>query len=535
MPRDRNAWSGQTSAIHAGFNRQHVFIGLDFGTTYTKVSYSVSGPGTTTLRVRTIRFYEGADGFFLPSSVWVVPDDVRGTSFCMDAPEGKATAFPVTYFKYSMVLSGLKQPEGLNQALAGSHHGHRLLSAFFLGCVLSDIRIRILEAEHFNPSNVEWYVNMGFPAGSSASAGAAAGDVFRPERPDGDIEGVFIEVLNVAWALSSLPVAEKRTASLRDLERAYSEHQDSRDDLHLNCVPELYAEVLLYYQDRNVPEGFYCVVDVGGGTADIALFLKTIQNGSTTVKCFAHAVSPLGFESLLEKTSLIPISDTIRETLKCIHVPQQVLGHTGNMPTSQFVDSAAFEMAVHEFEEAYGRHCLDDVRLRQPAIVMDQVKNQRDLSLFLLGGGCDVRFYHDVISYMSMALQKATFPAKVEHNILDYLSGGDGSLRFEENGNNRILISQMLAQPFDLIPPLSGEKWILHSKNDPKLPHEFGVGAGTSVSHKLYGKGTIIQGAAVDPSHVLVKFDIPPDGDPEPLSFPNPSAFKQGWLSVIPS
>ena len=529
MPRDRNAWSGQTSAIHAGFNRQHVFIGLDFGTTFTKVSYSVSGPGTTTLRVRTIRFREDADGFFLPSRVWVVPDDAGETSFCMDAPEGKSTVFPVTYFKYSMVLSGLKQPDGLNQALAGSRHGHRLLSAFFLGRVLADIRIRILEAEHFDPSNVEWYVNMGFPAGSSASAGVAAGDAFRPERSDDDIEDVFTEVLNVAWALSSSLVADKRTASLRDLERAYSEHQGSRDDLHLNCVPELYAEVLLYYQDRNVPEGFYCVVDVGGGTADIALFLKTIQNGSTTVKCFAHAVSPLGFESLLEKTSLIPISDPIRETLKSIHVPQQVLGHTGTMPTSQFVDGGAFENAVHEFEEAYGKHCLNAVLLRAPGIVRAQVQNQRDLSLFLLGGGRDVQFYRDVISHMSMALLAAGFPAKVEKNILDYLAGADSFSRFEERSNNRILISQMLAQPFDLIPPLSGTKWLLQSGNQEDLPRQFGVGVGSRIVHKTLGKGTVVQGEDDDTAHILVQFD----DEPEPRLFSNPGAFNQGWISLV--
>lgn len=83
---------------------------------------------------------------------------------------------------------------------------------------------------------------------------------------------VFSEVLHVGWEFSKTKAGEERTTSLEDLDNFYSENKTISDPEHLNCIPELYAEVLLYYQDRNVPEGLYCVVDIGGGTVDIALF-----------------------------------------------------------------------------------------------------------------------------------------------------------------------------------------------------------------------------------------------------------------------
>ncbi len=506
-------------------NKQ-VFIGLDFGTTFTKVSYRVAP--VLNWRVKTLKFPGEEDELLLPSVVWVGPDDSGSNVIRYDEPtylDHKLT--PVRYFKYSMVLSGLTQNRMVDSALAGTTNKLRIVSAFFLGVWLNDFKSRIAKTENLSPGDVEWFVNLGIPAGTSGPD-----EEFSPTVSDQHVMDVFLEVLNVAWELSLTSHAVNGYMSLAELDRFYENTKDERKSSILHCVPELYAEVLLYYQDKNVSDGIYCVVDVGGGTFDIALFYKRHRDGVAEVSCIAHAVAPLGFEAFLEKVSLAPLDEGFRKYMSSFEVPPQVLRHEGEMNEVRGINPTQFSQAIHSLELAVGSHGLNFARMNSSDVIR-RLRNQNpncEFSLFLLGGGGNVKLYDNVIGYIAQAGKAAKFPGRHDCDILEYVRGIG---RFEITNNSRILISQMLAQPFNEIPELNGSIWHLSNASGQRLPAPFDIQSrvplsiGMRLRHVHHGAGSV---EAIDEDSG--RFDMRCDNDIE-LSLENPRAFEIGSVVVL--
>ena len=79
-----------------------------------------------------------------------------------------------------------------------------------------------------------------------------------------------------------------------------------------------------------------------------------------------------------------------------------------------------------------------------------------------------MQFYRDIINDMYEGMKNNNdIPDKVETDILKYLKENE---RFEIQNNHRLIVSQMLAQPFDLIPELDDNRWILSPKKHPSSP-----------------------------------------------------------------
>ena len=77
------------------------------------------------------------------------------------------------------------------------------------------------------------------------------------------------------------------------------------------------------------------------------------------------------------------------------------------------------------------------------------------LKFFVIGGGKSIHFHNQLLHQM-LSIQDYAGVAKAEEgDIKAYL---EGSANFEVN-DDRLIISQMLAQPFDNIPPLDGRPW----------------------------------------------------------------------------
>lgn len=521
---ERRAWPIRPIGSPQAGGFKQVFIGLDFGTTFTKVSYRVTPALTWT--VKTMKFFGEEDPYLFPSIVWIGPDDNNSAHIQYQEPfDSESKMVPVKYFKYSMVLPGLVQDPQVDSMIRSTKNGLRIVSAFFLGNLLKDIRDTIVRDEKLSPGRIQWFVNLGVPAGTSGPHAK-----FRPEVPDQEVEEVFSEVLNVAWKLSHTQFALDGGMLLADLDRFYDESKNERDSTHLNCIPELYAEVLLYYQDKNVPEGFYCVVDVGGGTVDVAVFYKEFVEGNTEVSCVAHAVAPLGFESLLERVASPPIDEQRRNAIGSLPIPYDVLGHFGRMKDNPDIMPDRFDDAVHQFELAFGKHCLEEVRMELPNLVRKETINRHDFSLFLLGGGRSVQFYRDVIGHMSNALKDAGFPGKRERDILDYVRGIN---RFAVVDNSRVLISQMLAQPFNEIPKLDGSIWRMSQRANRDLPLLFDIQSrvpikqGMRVRHCLAGAGTIVSIDETDG-----RFDVDCDNG-KSFRHSNPDDFENRTITLF--
>ena len=85
------------------------------------------------------------------------------------------------------------------------------------------------------------------------------------------------------------------------------------------------------------------------------------------------------------------------------------------------------------------------------------------MAYFVMGGARDVVFYRDSIDYMIKAQKNANIPDFKELDVLHYLHG---NIKFEVANDQRLVISQMLAQPIEMIPEIENMPWDLKENND---------------------------------------------------------------------
>lgn len=380
-----------------------IYIGVDFGTTFTKVSFQVGGKEGSTKYSLRFNNDGGDEEYCLPSVLGY--DAGKAQLVFTQEPEEDGLEL-IRYFKYSMIQEGVPRSRKLERG-GTKNDPQRLCSAFYIAHVLKMAKNSIL----FHPSvknrydEIRWYVNMGVPVS----------DFNAKPKP------VYDEALNVAWRLMDDPLFSD-VMGLLDLDEIYSRwtsHELWND--RLNTVPELYAELIMFLQDRSVDTGFYSVIDIGGGTVDMAVFFKHIDlfTQQVQISCVAQEVCPLGYEMLVRH----PEKDLARNV---------VYRSYGEMVT-----------------KAYREHRPD----------WDKVKNNsKNFVHFFMGGARTVAFYHECVESMADVHARGfiAYPGMVEENMVHYMRGKS---YLDVDNNARLLISQMLAQPFEFMPPLSGQPW----------------------------------------------------------------------------
>jgi len=388
-----------------------IYIGIDFGTTFTKVSFQISGKEGATKYSLRFNNDHGDEAYCLPSVLGYDTENAR-LVFTQEPEEDGLEA--IRYFKYSMIQEGVPRSQSLERG-GTENDPQRLCSAFYLAHVLKMAKNSILfhSAVKNRYEEIRWYVNMGVPVS----------DFNAKPKP------VYDEALNVAWRLVGEP-AFSDEMGLLDVDALYSQwtgHETWND--RLNTVPELYAELIMFLQDKSVDTGFYSVIDIGGGTVDMAVFFKHIDSYSQQVQisCVAQEVCPLGYEMLVRR----PEKDSAKKVVHCSY---------GAMVT-----------------KAYHQHRLD----------WDKVKaNAKHFVHFFMGGARKVDFYHACVESMASVHAGAfiAYPGMVEEDMVLYMRGKS---YLDVDNNSRLLISQMLAQPFEFMPPLSGQPW--HFERQPTL------------------------------------------------------------------
>ena len=406
-----------------------IYVGIDFGTTFTKVSFQVGArEGATKYSIR-YSMSPSEDAYCIPSKLGYAKNSdelvfVQG-EFQDDIDE-------VKYFKYSMIEKGVPRHRDLDRRPALKNDPQRLCSAFYLAHLLKDIKSRVQEhyAVKGRYAALRWYVNMGVPVS----------DFNAKPKP------IYDEALNVAWHLAENEVLLPRM-DLGHLDSLYSSWIDhSTWSGRLNTVPELYAEIIMFLQDKSVDKGFYSVIDIGGGTVDLAVFFKRIDRYTQHVEisCVAQDVCPLGYEMY-----------------------RKVLGQEG---------------ACRRMRASYGT--LMDAAYQHQRNEMKRVQeNGGRLVHFYMGGARSVQFYHDAVAEMVGVHQGvwSCYPGSADGDMVAFMKGKSN---LEVDDNPRLLISQMLAQPFEKMPELSGKPW-----NFNKRPMYRGSPTLAELQDSLYGEG----------------------------------------------
>ena len=303
-------------------------------------------------------------------------------------------------------------------------------SVFFLACLIDEIKQQICKQEHLSVDQLDCHINMGVP--------------FDNKNESGSRYQLFDQVLNSAFLLSSSHPKEMDVSQIKGF---FDEAKETKNP-NLQTFPELYAEILYFQNDSRFAEGYYMVVDVGGGTLDIALFSKQRNwDGLLSCSCISHQVLPLGVDSLVKE---IALQGRIKETRAVL------LREKGN--AAGCISKGKLKNAGNRFYLAYGEKCIHKA---VKIFGIDSFKRQKFLPCFLLGGGKKIHWYRNIINSSGNDMKTAGVPLTKILDLRRYL---------EESGkytNDRLVIADMLAVQPDDIPELRGYPWrfIIPEKN----------------------------------------------------------------------
>ena len=246
-----------------------VAVGLDFGTSYTKAAFieSVNNKGL-------IPFGDQ------PMKASVVYSDNGFTSLSMfETPELHKQ---IRYFKAT--ISPQDEYRILQDKSTRTPHDSSYLCAiFFVANIIRFIKLKLSVYLH---AQAELQINMGMPT-----------------LHDNEVARIYRKVLHAARY-----IAEKDcdiiTVDVDILRRWVSEAERTFDEEEYipgygldSTYPELFAEALYLLERKSYGPGFYTIIDIGGGTADLMFMEKhNINDGQFSYTCYWASVEPLGNE-----------------------------------------------------------------------------------------------------------------------------------------------------------------------------------------------------------------------------------------------
>ena len=284
-------------------------IGIDFGTTFTKVCYR-----NLNTEQSGIVDFSGAvntdwNGALIPSNVVIGSE---GQLLCgVPRPtEGEIESREINALKIRLAELDLEEElkefdlEPLEDF--GDESGIEFLATVFLANVLISSRnwLLINRSDMFRNREVVWSSSVGVPV--------KIYDSLAIDR--------FNRVLANAWRM-----AEGRDEVLDDLNEAkeYFEASvgsalesavDVAVDVH--AYPEIAAAVLAFVNSPSAQDGFYLYLDVGGGTLDSVSFRLSREDGRKQVDFFMGDIRPSGVDAIVSRhVDLDPkrLVETMRE------------------------------------------------------------------------------------------------------------------------------------------------------------------------------------------------------------------------------
>jgi hypothetical protein len=251
-------------------NAIDIFIGLDFGTSYTKVAVGLKDQ---IFVVDWQGVSAGADRYLLPSEYSIMADG--------SCQIGQAPNVP-----FDQVRQRLKHPlidaAASTDALANA--------AVFLALVLRYTRAWIFfnYGEAIGGSLIRWMLNVGVP-----SNGLESEQHWGPYR----------KMCSSAWSMS---VSESEVSATHacDLIRTWHPEVMPKDLIGLDVLPEFVAQISGYVQSVQRQRGLHALVDVGGGTLDVVTFIVHEQDGEDVFPFLVPEIRSLGTQMLYQNRLL---------------------------------------------------------------------------------------------------------------------------------------------------------------------------------------------------------------------------------------
>ena len=368
----------------------NIFIGIDFGTSYTKVSYSYAP--TDNPQIHTLKWN---DDFFKPTVLFV-----KDKRLFFDKPDGESKE--VKYFKYSMLEESLRN----NRPDSTKNSFEEMCCVYFLAQLIKRSLQKIQDELHLDDIyDLEISVNMGVPL-----------ENFYEEKNKKN-KGLYLDILENAVTLAGGSKVQafipENQVLLSNLDEVYSEILCKKaylsDKWKVNVYPELAAELLLYHESDFVHDGLYAVVDIGGGTVDMALFQKKTDSTTKekTMACINQDIQPYGIE--VRKLNSISESQLMRM------LAEVIVGAKNNNKENHWVPD----------------------------------ENFKTIDIFFLGGGANDNWYLKTIKRTPSEhkWERSGIGTDFDKDLTGFIKDDNRIIEKEQ----RLIISQMLARHPDEI------------------------------------------------------------------------------------
>jgi hypothetical protein len=241
------------------------FIGLDFGTAYTKAAVGLLD------KVFPVDW----DGIACTTARYLLPSEYSAL------PTGRCWLGQHPQANPGDLISGLKQ-----DFISGAIDDAAIRrAAVFLALVLQYVRAWVYE--HHGPKlgarPIRWHLNVGVPC-----------DGFEDDRR----RRAYQHLMRLSWSLSLSEAAKINYAAAQRL----AVHADSSLPMDLteaDAVPEFVAQLAGYAQSAQRRNGLHALVDIGGGTVDMVTFNVHHMDGDDVFPFFVPRVEPLGTFGLI--------------------------------------------------------------------------------------------------------------------------------------------------------------------------------------------------------------------------------------------
>ncbi|WP_153306929.1 hypothetical protein [Desulfonatronum thioautotrophicum] len=370
-----------------------VIIGFDFGTSTTKVIIQAPDlQGSPGFAVDFGRFSHPNHPHFLPSRIWITSDD-------------RYSLEPVSESRRigDLKLNLFSKPGLWPDNRPGRNLGGNPVAAAtaFLALGLRYSRQWLLKMKHdlfgyFD--QIVWSVNLGVPS---------------PCVEDNPEQVLFRQVGQAAWMLSTQP-HNKLTLNRIVAELEQAREPDYWDETnHQACdfeiIPEIAAGAVGYAMSDLRREGLHLMIDVGASTVDVCSFVLHAPEGSDRYSLLIADVRMVGalrvhFERIIALQKMIDV-----QALRLCdeHDPSEPFSESVE-PYLPCVNAMRAEMK--EAEARLEGECRSIIRR-----VIWLTKLRRDpnasvwkkarLPILLIGGGCRLPFYANVLTHLNTWLQ----------------------------------------------------------------------------------------------------------------------------------
>ena len=386
-----------------------VIVGIDFGTSFTKVYFNQSG------EKQPLKFnVNGKESYFLPTILYYNPKENK-LYF-----HKKNSCIVLKYFKYSMISDELITNKSLKANNKDLNRPEVLCSVYFLAFLIKEIKNQI--AMILRTSNINFTINMGCPIENYANKD----------------KGVYDRVLSGAYQLSE-NVYEGM--SIKEVSTFYDSFSQNRLP-NLQTIPELYAEALWFIEQPSTGEGIYTILDIGGGTVDFAsIYITRTDEGEKKTTIYSQRVMSLGIEILLQY--MYP-DKYVKERKKCI---EQLKNDRIAMPDGwepKHNNDRKLRKA-HEFDVNFATG-IAEVKERNRRLMDEQNKERKYIPYYSFGGGADFNWYHSIIDSLASRFSYANIPYLKRQKV-----------KLNNIPHNRLIIAEQLTR--SNFPKIEGFPW----------------------------------------------------------------------------